>query len=151
MSSSWQQGEGNWSVLPSKECACEGGGRGGVGGGGGGDLGFAKAGAIWVKEEVWGAFHSSAQTQKKKKKCVVEILTVNRAQLLQCSLPHLILFFLLLLLLHDPPKRHAKVAHLHVCLFACFCLRVVVVRWFSQACEAAATGVAARRLLTEET
>lgn len=94
---------------------------------------------------------TDSKQKNNKKRRVVEILTVNRAQLLQCSLPHLILFFHLLP--HDPPQRHVRVTRLHVCLslFAGSCLRVVVVRWFSQACGAAATGGAARRLLTEET
>lgn len=60
MSSSWRQGEGDWSVLPSKECACEGGGRGG---GGGEVLGLQRRECRRVQEGVWGAYHSFAQAQ----------------------------------------------------------------------------------------
>lgn len=66
---------------------CEGGGRGGgeVGGEGGEVLTLQRQEQYEcrrVKEGVWGAFHSSAQTQKKKrkkkeKKSVVKILTVD--------------------------------------------------------------------------
>lgn len=114
MSSSWQQGEGNWSVLASKECACEGGGRRRRG-----SIGFAKAGAIWVQEVEGGGVGSIPQlcTDSKKREMCSENPDCSATLLLSHSPFHNFL-------LQFPPQRHLKVVCLHVCLclFVCFCL-----------------------------